>query len=88
VLHFSFQSNGFVDELEKSCADHIPVALVNCQVKETPSQYVTGGGHFEIVASTRCRVKQSPTKEFVVSSTSNASAVINLTGEYVSMNNI
>lgn len=53
-------------DLDKSCVSRIPVALVNCQVKETSSKFAIDGGQFEVIASARSRVQQSPEKEFII----------------------
>ena len=51
-------------DLEKFQVEGSPVALVNCQVKKTPTEYVLGGEEYELVASTRLRVRQLPEKNF------------------------
>ncbi len=47
--------------LEKARVEGTPIALVNCQVKESPVQFQSGG-KFEILASTRSKVERSPQK--------------------------
>ena len=58
-------SPGIRNEFEESCVNAAPISLVNCQIKETPSQFqsadkLSQDNRFEIIASGYCTVKKSP----------------------------
>lgn len=54
-------------ELEEFRLQTSPIAFVNCQIKETPSEYRQGQKEFEIIASTKSRVERLSGKEFPLS---------------------
>ena len=58
-------SPGIRNDLEESRVNTAPISLVNCQIKETPSQFqsadkLSQDNRFEIIASGYCTVKKSP----------------------------
>ena len=55
-------------EMDISCAQQKTIAVVNCQVKETPEQYQSGSSDqskYEILLSSRSAIQKSP-KKFTV----------------------
>ena len=50
-------------QMEKSQMEATPIALTDCQIKEVPSQFSNKGTeNFEIIASSRSTVEESPEK--------------------------
>ena len=61
---------GLHKDFDESRVSGGAVALVNCEVKEVNSNFASAGERFEVVATKKCRVQQSPEKEFEIVSSS------------------
>ena len=64
-------------EMDKSCTHQKPIAVVNCQVKETPQQYQSGSSQdskYELLLSTKSGIQSSP-KKFAVEKKSESETV-------------
>ena len=64
-------------EMDKSCTHQKPIAVVNCQVKETPQQYQSGSSQdskYELLLSTRSGIRAYQ-KKFAVEKRSESETV-------------